>query len=125
MLPALLMAVALAAGCSDRASRAPERIDIRGRITGIISASPEMRRAHAVQGFIRVEGAREPDTQYDRAAITITDSTAITVMEGETPGDGKFAALKKGDSVEATFTGPVRESYPVQVTASHVRVIGR
>lgn len=114
-----ILAATTVAGCSPKASVEHDRTDIRGRITGVIPGADASR---ALQGFIQVDGTRQPDTQYDRAAITITDSTHIS-LGGDAGKDGTFGDLKMGDSVEATFTGPVRTSYPVQATASKVRII--
>lgn len=117
-----ILAATIFTGCSPKAAVENDRTDIRGRVTGIIPSTGEAAEAHALQGFIQVEGIRQPDTQYDRAAITITDSTHISTS-GDAGKDGKFSDLKMGDSVEAMFTGPVRMSYPVQATASKVRII--
>ncbi|MCI0662531.1 MAG: YobA family protein [Acidobacteria bacterium] len=35
----------------------------------------------------------------------------------------EFAALEVGQRVEARFTGPVRESYPVQADAAEITII--
>lgn len=91
--------------------------DIRGRITGII---PSKDGSPGIAGFVRVEGTRDSTTRYDKASITVTDSTSITRADG---ARGAFADLHDGDSVEASFTGPVRESYPVQATARSIRII--
>jgi len=124
----LLIAIIIAAlftGCRSDIPSGKERIDIRGRITGVISGSPDMHQAHRVQGFIQVEGKLTEDVQYDKAAITITDSTRIHIMSGNEKKEGTFGSLKENDSVEAVFTGPVRESYPVQATALQITILGR
>jgi hypothetical protein len=117
-------ALILAGGCRPEVSTGSDPVSIRGRVTGVIAAGQGMREAH-VAGFVRVEGAREPDTGYDKASITVTDSTTITIDEkGERRAAG-FEAIHEGDSVEATFTGPVRESYPVQATAGRITIVAR
>jgi hypothetical protein len=121
---AAAVALALLVGCGPAASTEAWHADIRGRVTGVIAASDRMHAAH-VEGFVRVEGARQSDTRYDKAALTITDTTMITAYENEAPHSVLFPALEAGDSVEAGFTGPVRQSYPVQATAAWIRIIAR
>ena len=111
-------------GCRPEVSVVSDRVDIRGRVTGVIAADDGMRGAH-VAGFIRVEGAREPDTGFDKAALTVTDSTVIRLREGDAVHTAGFEAIRVGDSVEAAFTGPVRESYPVQATAARITILAR
>lgn len=118
-----ILTVTIFTGCNPKAPMEKDRIDIRGRINGVIANKNGTGTPHGLQGFIQVDGTRQPDTQYDRAAITIADSTQISIMKGGTRNDATFGDLKIGDSVEATFTGPVRESYPVQATASRITII--
>lgn len=120
----LVTVAALLPGCRPEMSNERPHIDIRGRVTGVIVASGEMR-DRKIEGFVRVEGIREPDTGYDKAAITITDSTTIRLHEAGEIRPADFSAIRDGDSVEAEFTGPVRESYPVQVTARWITIIAR
>jgi hypothetical protein len=103
------------AACRTNAPIEHEGPDIRGRITGIIPS-----KNRGIAGFIRVEGRRDSTTRYDKASITVTDSTTITRADG---ARGVFADLREGDSVEASFTGPVRESYPVQATGRIITII--
>ena len=107
------------AACRTNSAVEQSGPDIRGAITGII---PSKGSAPGVAGFIRVEGKRDSTTHYDKAAITVTDSTSIIRADG---ARGAFADLHEGDSVEASFTGPVRESYPVQATARNIIIMAR
>lgn len=97
--------------------------DIRGRVTGRLDA-PERMRTQRLIGFLKVEGGGE-SSRYDCAAVTITDTTAISIVDGGARRTGSFAAIRLGDSVEATFTGAVLESYPPQATARTLVVIPR
>lgn len=72
-------------------------------------------------GSILVEGALEDDTSYDRASVGITSSTRVFADDGTRAQAGDIAV---GSRVEVWFTGPVAESYPVQATASDVRILG-
>jgi len=70
---------------------------------------------------ILVEGNIEEDTQFDKALARITDDTMI--QKDDLSRLFEIKDLKVGDRVEVYFTGPVAESYPVQGTASIVRII--
>jgi len=70
-----------------------------------------------------VEGKLEQDTSFDKASVTVNMSSKV--LRDETPITGLFAfsEIKKGDTVEVTFNGPVAESYPVQGVAAIVRIV--
>lgn len=94
-------------------------VDVRGTITSVAPAETGSNRL----GTILVEGEREPDTQVDKASITITTDTRIVVREGETERPATFDDLQSGLRVEARFDGPVLESYPVQAGAAEVVIL--
>jgi hypothetical protein len=118
-----ILLVLLLASCHSTPPRAADQPDIRGRITGIVPA-PGME-SRKIVGFVRIEGRRDSTTGYDKAAVTVTDSTVITLTFDGKQATGGFADIREGDSVEASFTGPVRESYPVQATARHISILAR
>lgn len=92
-------------------------IDVRGRIT-------EHHRSATGEppvGTIRVEGTTEAGVAYDKASVRITRDTRI--FKGRGGRRMPFNSLTIGTLVEATFTGPVAESYPVQATASEVVIL--
>lgn len=91
------------------------KIDIRGEITGI-SKSPN----NEIVGIL-VEGELEEDTSHDKASISIDKSTSIYSATGK--DKISIEELKEGMKVEVVFTGPVRESYPVQADAKTIRII--
>ena len=74
-------------------------------------------------GFVRIEGKRDDDTQYDRADVTISRTTSIFRRSDGRTETLAFDSLVVGMKVEATFTGPVMESYPVRATAATIAVI--
>ena len=95
----------------------PARVDIRGRITQhhrSVQGEPPI-------GTIRVEGTLEAGTSYDKASVRITRDTRI--FKGRGGRRMPFNSLTVGTLVEATFTGPVAESYPVQATASEIVIL--
>lgn len=107
----LLLAFCLATSLSFAA-------DIRGKITSVTESSHPQAR-----GSIRIEGNKERDTNYDKAVARVTPRTRLFKMDGGKKVEAQFSDLKVGATVEATFTGPVAESYPVQATASEVVIL--
>lgn len=92
--------------------------DLRGKITSI-SVSV----ANPALGTVFIEGKLEKDTSIDKAAARVTAETSIFRMEDGKKVPGKFSDLKVGQTVEASFTGPVSESYPVQGLASEIVIL--
>lgn len=89
--------------------------DIRGKIATVSSG--------AAGGSVLIEGAQEKDTNVDKAATRITAKTLIFKMQEGRKVPKKFSDLKVGQLVEATFAGPVLESYPVQAIAGEIIVL--
>jgi hypothetical protein len=94
-------------------------VDVRGQITSML---PDASIGENL-GFIRVEGEKEEDTSYDKADIGITKTTSIIMMRGTARVPAPFDSLRKGQTVEARFTGPVTKSYPARATASEIVVL--
>ena len=92
--------------------------DVRGKITNVSTSA-----SGAVLGSILIEGKKEKDTSVDKAMTRITDKTAIFRMQNGKRVEAKFSDLKAGQTVEATFSGPVAESYPVQATAKEILIL--
>jgi len=100
----------------DKPRLAAGNPDIRGEITNI----------HQKEGItvsVLVEGEIEADTGYDKASVTITDTTRIYEKVGE-----DYLALSREDlylglRVEVLFTGVVLESYPVQTEAEEIVIL--
>jgi beta-N-acetylhexosaminidase len=97
------------------------RIDVRGVITSVTRAEGEGRGKVLARVFI--EGTKELDTQVDKANVTVTAETEVLINRGGERKPAEFAALKEGQRVEARFTGPVRESYPVQADAAEITIL--
>jgi hypothetical protein len=115
--------VALAfAGRSSALGEKKVKADIRG-LTKNVMAAGEPARKKGLLGTIRVEGKKEKGTQYDKAVISITTDTKIYKLDGKKRKPAKFEDLKKGLLVQALFTGPVAESYPVQAKAREVVIL--
>ena len=59
----------------------------------------------------------------DRARITLRDDTMILAQDGTSRQVVVFSALTVGQKVEGIISGPVKESYPVQATASGIMIL--
>ena len=92
-----------------------DKIGIRGIVTNIVQGKDGI--------TMLVEGKLEPNTSFDKASVTVNMKS--TVLRDQTPVTGLFAfsEIKKGDTVEVTFNGPVAESYPVMGVAAIVRIL--
>jgi len=105
--------------CSCHAVNESSSVDIRGTITTVTVANPNIK-GNGVLGFIMVEGTQEPTTHFDKASIRITNNSKIERCRDSSPTSATFDALVKGSKVEFVFSGPVAQSYPVQATAQSV-----
>lgn len=118
-----LTIAALTLGCAGPGAGPATGADIRGTITSLHYAPAASDAPHAPRAWMLVEGAREPDTRFDRAAITLTKDARLFVQHGPERRVVDLDALQIGQRVEVRFSGPVRESYPVQATASEVVIL--
>ncbi len=59
----------------------------------------------------------------DKASVGITAETQILIQQAQTRVPAAPEDLAVGQLVEATFAGPVAESYPVQTTAGSITII--
>ncbi len=99
---------------ASEATAHPCRADIRGRITAL---HPD----GGGTGTVLIEGKKEPDTSNDKASVRVTARTRFVNSAGK---NVSFASLRVGQRVEARFTGPVAESYPVQAVAAEIWILG-
>lgn len=110
----LLLGLGLTACAPTPPSESPS---IRGEVTSAeLDADAE-----GDAGSILVEGEIEEDTSFDKASVRITQDTQVFAEDGTLAAAGDISV---GQRVEVWFTGPVAESYPVQATASDVRILG-
>ena len=114
------LALALLGACTSGGDTAPTSgdPDIRGVITSITDGSGD------VIGSVRIEGAIDQDTAYDKAVVRVESDTRILLQAGNAMMEVTFGDLMVGQTVEAWFTGPVAESYPVQAKASQIVIVG-
>ena len=117
-----LVLLVIAAGCGGQPSGDSVdegRVDIRGVVASVQPADGTGA-DNDILGWVLIEGEREKDTQFDKADVAITEKTRILERSGGVLTESTFGSLREGLSVEATFTGPVAESYPVQATAEEI-----
>lgn len=97
-------------GGENPATPPAEAPSIRGTITAITTGGSGI-------GTIRVEENPNEQSGSAKASVTLKPETGIWLPDGR---PGIFADLRSGQAVKVWFTGPVRESYPVQADASAV-----
>lgn len=108
------LAGALVISCASQAPRVPSSApSIEGRVTAVD------RQGEGI-GSIRVEANPAEASGSDKAVVYVTRSTEI--LRGDS-ARADFAALARGQWVRVWFTGPVRESYPVQADAGLVQIV--
>lgn len=57
-----------------------------------------------------------------KAHITVTSATRVFYQQ-ESAQTAEFDDISVGDRIRVWFTGPVRESYPVQATAKAIAIL--
>jgi hypothetical protein len=97
-----------------------DKADIRGLITKVNSPA---KGGKEILATLLVEGKKEKTTQYDKAYVKITAKTTVEKRVGMKKESAKVEDLKVGTKVQADFTGPVAESYPVQATALKILIL--
>lgn len=126
VLPLLLIASGCGSSGGGDGSAPPPGggADIRGYVSSVwgISADP---RPSDVLGSITIEGELEEGTRFDRASVAVTEKTRIFEDVNGERVQAAFGDLEEGQLVQAVFTGPVAESYPVQATAGEITILGR
>ena len=92
---------------------------LRPHITGIIDTAEFLEEADAsgLLGRFLVRG--DGSTNYDQAWVEILRDTQIS-FDGESFAPPTLADLAPGRTVAVIFSGPVRESYPVQAVAGQI-----
>ena len=107
----VLLAALAGASCNRPAVELPTTPpSIAGTITAVDQDGEHL-------GTIRIEAVPEELSGSDKAVVRITQGTALLDDSGQKIG---FSQLKEGRKVRAWFTGPVRESYPVQADAQTI-----
>ena len=116
MLGKLLLAVALASPTVIAAPVAAQ--EASGGSGGIAGFITELSGTAAL-----IEENPLEDSGSDKASVGITAETRIFIQQGQDRVPAGPEELAAGQLVEATFIGPVAESYPVQTTAGSITII--
>lgn len=111
-----LAVCAIAASLLTPCQALAKKVDVRGEITSLTRNDSKQ-----VPGFLMVEGNKTEDTSVDKASVRVTDKTEI--FKSGTDKKATFGDLKKGQTVEVNFVGPVAESYPVQAAAGKITIL--
>ena len=91
--------------------------DIRGTITAIRDGGD------GGTISILVEAPVGASTTFDKAWVSLARDTRLLETSGEDFVAVSPSALMIGEFVEATFDGPVMESYPVQARAREIVIV--
>ena len=110
---ALLVALAVfLAAAAPALAQSPENT-IRGFITDI-SRSAEV---------VLVEEDPSDESGSAKGEFAVTEETEILERRDGKPTPASFEILRVGQKVEATYAGPVAESYPTQGTAGRIVIL--
>ncbi|MFD2245845.1 YobA family protein [Pontibacter ruber] len=115
----LYLFVALLFSCQrETPKRMPDTLpDIRGNITNLKKTTTK--KGENSVAVVMVQSVEGNDIQIPRASIRIDQHTLI---ENQSGGTVKLEHLREGQQVEAWFSGPTKESDPVQAQALAIRV---
>ena len=100
-----------------------EKISIRGTPASVAPADEEGKKS-GILGTILMEGRKDKDTEYDKAMVKVTKATKIYKLIGGDLKEASFDDLKPGVKMEIQFSGPARESFPVEATAGKIVIVG-
>ena len=110
---ALLAALGVVFAVAAPALAAPPESSIRGTIT-------EVSRSAKV---VLVEEDPASQSGLAKGEFAVTDETEILEQRGEDLVPVPFEKLRVGQKVEATYAGPVAESYPTQGVAARIVIL--
>jgi len=99
---------------------APKALETEADFTGFVTEIHPIGKG-ATLGQILVES--HTDKLVDKYMVTIKDETQIFEQEGEERSQVAFEALETRQRVQIWFSGPIRESFPMQGTAQQVVII--
>ena len=110
---ALLAALGVVFAAAAPALAAPPESSIRGTIT-------EVSRSAKV---VLVKEDPASQSGLAKGEFAVTDETEILEQRGEDLVPVPFEKLRVGQKVEATYAGPVAESYPTQGVAGRIVIL--
>ena len=110
---ALLAVLGIALATAAPALAEPSENSIRGSITEV-SRSAEV---------VLVEEKPSGESGSAKGEFAVTGETEILKQRGQDLAPVSFEDLRVGQMVEATYTGPVAESYPTQGVAGKIVIL--
>jgi hypothetical protein len=110
----LLVCIIIVQGCGGSS----EDLAIRGKIVAVGDSEDGKGRTALV------EGAKDKDTKYDKASVTIPADAKLYILKDGKKQATDVASLKSGQVVEISFAGEVMATSPVQGTAKQVVITG-
>jgi hypothetical protein len=110
---ALLVALGMALAAAAPALAEPPENSIRGSITEV-SRSAEV---------VLVEEDPSEESGSAKGEFAVTEETEILEQRGGDLAPVSFENLRVGQMVEATYAGPVAESYPTQGVAGRIVIL--
>ena len=110
---ALLAVLGIALATAAPALAEPSENSIRGTITEV-SRSAEV---------VLVEEKPSGESGSAKGEFAVTGETEILEQRGQDLAPVSFENLRVGQMVEATYTGPVAESYPTQGVAGRIVIL--
>ena len=109
-------------GCAPGADAPSVEPDIRGVVTGVSGAGGDAVSMRVVWTDDEAIGAQ---AAYDAAQVTASaDTEWLSRAADSSTATAAASDIAVGAVVEAWFTGPVAESYPVQATAKTIVIVG-
>lgn len=117
----LIILGTLAVSCAPFGRGAETEPDFTGRVTEVHGDGTE-----GIEGLVLVEAeVVTTEGEYvDKYMLTVTDKTSILQGDGGNGREVTFEALAVGQEVQVWFAGPVKESYPMQVDARQIVIVG-
>jgi hypothetical protein len=110
--PWLVLSVAALGMAGPALAQSPEN-SVRGEITEV-SRSAEV---------VLVEEDPSDESGSAKGEFAVTGETEILDQRGGDPEPAAFEDLRVGQMVEATYSGPVAESYPTQGVAGRIVIL--
>ncbi len=107
----VMLAVSLAACAQAAAQEVPGEDGITGFITDLSGTT------------VLIEANPLEQSGSEKASVEMTAETQIFRQQGQERVPATPEDLEIGQKVEATFVGPVAESYPVQATAGSITIL--
>lgn len=113
--------LALAAGCAGSGGPVEEGPNFTGQVTDV----QHIGRGDVVGSVLVEEKVVTQDGEYlDKYVITVTGETLLFDERGGDRSPETFDALAIGQRVQVWFSGPIKESYPMQVDAGQIVIVG-